>query len=141
RRITGRAGEAALDLELGITARRPAVLPIGLHPILRLPERPGALIWSVGFDRGLTYPGTVPPGAMVTRPAQEFADLSRVPAADGGTTDLSRIPFEHPVEDVVQLCGVTPPLVADLLDEGVRLELDWDAVLLPSLLVWISDRA
>jgi hypothetical protein len=50
-------------------------------------------------------------------------------------------PDGEPREDVVQLCGVRGPVTASYLDEGAALRIDWDSSILPSVALWLSDRA
>lgn len=140
RRIAGVVDRPALDLALTIEARRDCAWPVGLHPILALPERPAALTLEAEFGVGLTYPGIVEPGAMLTLPGQTFADLRSVPGP-GGKADLTRLPPAHPAEDVVQLFDVAGPVRAVYADEGYAVSVDWDRALLPSCQIWVSDRA
>src|SRR6185295_11249436 len=104
RRIGAVEGRARLEFELAIEARRAASYPIGLHPILRLPDRPGALRIEAGFEIGLTYPAIVDPDRMLSEPGKEFHELAKVPARHGGIVDLTRMPAGE-AEDVVQLLG------------------------------------
>lgn len=140
RRVAGVADRPALDFELVVEARRDCAYPVGLHPILALPERPGAIRLEASFDLGLTYPAIVDPGAMATLPARTFDSLAAVPAP-GGTADLTRLPVGAPTEDVVQLLGIQGPVRAVNEEAGFALTLDWDRALLPSCQIWISDRA
>lgn len=138
RTIRAIAGRPRIELELRIVARRRTVTSVGLHPILRLPDTVRGLHLEASFDEGMVHPaasagsGTVTAGAL-------FDDLAAVPARVG-VADLSRLPLGQQTEAVVQLMHVTPPVVADYLDEGQRVLIDWDAAVLPSMLVWISDR-
>lgn len=140
RRITGDPGRPALDFELTVEARRDGAYPVGLHPIFTLPERAGVLRLEAGFELGLTYPGIVEPGAMLTEPGRSFQDLAAVPAP-GGMVDLSRLPAGRPAEDVIQMLGLKRPVrvVDDLAKFAVTL--DWDRVLIPCCQIRVSDRA
>jgi hypothetical protein len=140
RRIRAVPGRARLEFELAIEARRAASYPIGLHPILRLPDRAGALQIEAGFEIGLTYPAVIEPDRMLAEPGKEFHDLAKVPARHGGIVDLTRMPAGE-AEDVVQLLGIKGPVHATFLDDKAVLELDWDRDLLPSCQIWVSDRA
>lgn len=139
RRITVRENQAAVDCELIIHARREANIPIGLHPIFRLPDRPGALWIEADFSRGWTYPGRLWPGEGPTRPGATFENLAAVPTRSG-TIDLSRLPLTEPVEEIVLLTGMRGPIEAHFVDEDVTVTFDWDRNILPSIQLWISDR-
>jgi hypothetical protein len=144
RTISGVPGRPELALSLTVTARRSASTSLGLHPILRLPERLGSLRLSVPFEEGWTYPGTVPPGRAAARPGRRFASLHQVPGP-GGPIDLARLPLTasdgEPHEDFVQLCRVRGPVTAAYLDEGAAARITWDTEVLPSVALWLSDRA
>lgn len=141
RRIRAVPGRPRLDLELVVEARRDCRYPLGLHPILRLPERPRALRIEARFALGMTYPAVVEPDRMLAEPGRDFHDLAAVPGRQGGHVDLSRMPSGAEAEDVVQLLGISGPVQATFLDEAAALELDWDRALLPACQIWISDRA
>ncbi|MBK8082823.1 MAG: hypothetical protein IPK28_02760 [Devosia sp.] len=53
---------------------------------------------------------------------------------------MGHIPLSPQTDKNVQLCGMKGPLTATWLDEGLGIELDWDRVLLPSLMIWHTDR-
>lgn len=129
-----------VDLELVVHARRAGAVPIGLHPVLRLPHQGFSLSLDVSFDAGHTYPGVVPPGAAAAAPGRTFRSLRAVPGPSG-PVDLGRLPLDRPVEDVLLLTGVSAPVTARFGDDGSGVVLDWDRSVLPSVLLWISDRA
>lgn len=139
RTVALRPDGSGIDFSLRIRVRRPIRLPVGIHPIFRLPIRPFSLRIEAMFKEGHTYPGAVPPGSGVATPDRRFNNLTAVPAG-GSTADLSRLPLEQPVEDLLLLTDVTAPIrLVD--DDGTGVELDWDRGTLPSVLLWISDRA
>ncbi|MCW2966292.1 MAG: hypothetical protein JWM71_64, partial [Solirubrobacteraceae bacterium] len=140
RRIDGVPGEPAIELSLVVVARRSTRTSIGLHPIVRLPETPRALRIVADFDEGFTYPAPVPPGSSRVEPGRRFADLARVPG-HAGEEDLARVPFERPTEEVVQLAGMRGPVRVLFDEEAAGLEVDWDRSVLPSVQLWLSDRA
>ncbi|MFL5258969.1 MAG: hypothetical protein ACJ8AS_04395 [Hyphomicrobiales bacterium] len=123
-----------------IEARRPARLPAAFHPILRLPEKPGALAIEASFACGFTYPGIIEPDRMATEPGRRFQALAEVPRRLGGYIDLSRLPLGPPTEDVVLLAGMAGPVRAVFIDEGFELEIDWSREALPHCMLWIHDR-
>lgn len=141
RTLMVRPDAPAVDLALAIEVRRATRFPIGLHPILSLDLPPESLCLQVRFRRGFTYPASVPGGAMLAAIGRDFAALAAVPARAGGVVDLTRLPKAAPMEDVLQLCGVEGAMEAVFAERGAVLSLDWDRDLLPSCLLWISDRA
>lgn len=132
RTIAVRADAPGLDFTLKLFARRRARTSVGLHPIMRLPEQRGRLRLSGEFGFGLVHP------AHVKGDRQEFESLSDVPLRDG-TVDMTHVPLDL-TNLIVQLCGMTGPIVGHYLDEGAGFVLDWDRDLLPSLQIWHTDR-
>jgi hypothetical protein len=131
----------AVDIEARVTVRRDCRLPIGLHPCIRLPLRPGAAHVEPGrFDHGLTYPGSVEPGTELFAQNQRFTDLSAVPGRAGRTIDASRLPFGVDTEELIQLNGIDGRASLVNEDEGYRVNLTWQKEHFPSLLLWISNR-
>lgn len=141
RSITAVANAPALDLELTIHARRPTQIPVGLHPILRLPDFPQQLKIDSQFAFGLTYPGRVPPGASRVGVGKRFSRLDAVPGIINGFVDYSTLPKQTPTEELLMLCQVRGPVIVRYIDERALVRLSWDTGLLPSCLLWPSDRA
>lgn len=133
RTVMGVEGSPTLASRLVIHPRRSGRISAGLHPILRLPDRPGRLELQADFSFGLVHPGHVAAGQ-----SGAFDRLDAV-TLEEGTVDLGHLPFGRPNLNA-QLCGMTGPLRATYLDEGVGVELDWDRSLLPSLQIWCTDR-
>lgn len=129
-----------IEFELVVHARRATRTAIGLHPILALPERPGALKVEVPFRDGYTYPGTVWPGAGRALPASRFTSLEAVPGLNG-TVDLSHLPLPEPVEDILLLASAQGPVRVANHELGATIVFDWDRAVLRSVMLWISDRA
>ena len=131
----------AVDLEFTIRVRRACRLPIGLHPVFRLPLTPGAARLELGaFSVGRTYPGIVEPGAQLFKPNRTFRDITAVPAITGGAIDASRLPFGADVEELLQIEGLSGSVALANFDEGYRARLSWRVEDFPSLLLWISNR-
>jgi hypothetical protein len=141
RDITGVDGMAAIDCRLMVFARRSCDLPVGLHPTLRLPDRPSALkLEADASSYGLTYPQEVEPGADIVAPASLFSTLGEVRRHDGGLVDLRRLPLTENTESIVQLCGIDGCVAVHNEEERYRFEIRWDSRQLPSCLLWISNR-
>jgi hypothetical protein len=145
RHIDGIPGVPGLAFSLKGKARRPLRTSVGVHPILRLPAMPQSLEIATRFSFGMTYPADLVIGRTRAARGGLFSDLTAVPlSADrfpGQTEDFSRLPFSEPTEDVVQLCGVSEPILIRYVEEGMSVTIDWDRKLLPSAQLWISDRA
>ncbi len=129
----------ALNIVLRIEARESCVLPVALHPTLRLD------LGRVELDLahagpGLTYPVREVSEGSRLAPDREFSELRHVPGMDGHPVDLTVFPQAIDSEDLVQLCGITGPIGLNYVDQGWRLELDWDRSLLPDAMLWISHR-
>lgn len=146
RRIRPVPGAPEIRFELIVDARADARLPIGVHPVLRLPAAPGGLSIHVTFDRGYTHPSS-PSRSTVTSHGTRFNDLAAVPAP-GGTVDLSRLPLASDekasqprsgVDDGGMLCGARSPVTVHYLEENAELVLAWDDDILPSINYWYSD--
>lgn len=133
---------AAIDLTFRIVVRRPCRLPIGLHPVFRLPTEPGAARLDVGpFALGRTYPATVEPGKAVFAADRSFTDLAAVPARDGGSPiDATALPFGFDTEELLQIEGTSGRAALAHPAEGYRVVLNWDVAHFPSLLLWLSNR-
>jgi hypothetical protein len=141
RRVSVVHDAPALDFELTIHVRRPTRQPVGLHPILRLPEWPSLLGLETEFAFGLTYPATLPPGISRVGPGQRFERLDSIPGPGGELIDYRLLPKESVTEELLMLCNVRGPVVARYIEEGARMHLSWDTAILPSCLLWVSDRS
>lgn len=131
----------AIDFILRIETRAACRLPLGLHFTFRLPEMPcAARIETAPFRTGRTYPGTVEPGASAFAIGRLFNRLDAVPDRDGGTTDATHVPFDHPVEELLQLDGIAGTAALANTAENWRAGISWDADVFPSLLLWYSNR-
>ncbi|MGX7876932.1 hypothetical protein ACVDG5_033595 [Mesorhizobium sp. ORM6] len=87
----------AIDIEFNIVVRRACRLPIGLHPVFRLPFETGeASLEFGGFDEGRTYPHDVEPGAALFARNKTFFELTAVPSRTGKVVDASRLPWLAP---------------------------------------------
>ncbi len=100
-------------------------MPIGTHPMLLFPDQPGAgVISTSAFKRGFVVPTAwehpEAKGYSLLKLGAGFSSLQRVPAAAGGTIDLSRYPARRGFEELVELIS------------DARLPFAWSAVTLPS---------
>ena len=140
RRIAGVTGEAAVEITLTVEVRAGCLLPVGLHPIFRMPEHGKRLLLDAGdFSHGYTFPEIFEPGVSCLKPTASFAALDRVPLANGSFADVSRQPCGLS-EEIIQIEGNAGSLGLVYPDDGHRVRFDWDKAALPSMLIWISDR-
>ena len=132
----------AVTLTFRIFVRRRCRLPIGLHPVFRLPAEPGAARLELGaFDMGRTYPGTVEPGKAIFAANRTFRDITAVPSRHGGgVIDASKLPLDVDTEELLQLEGLDGQVALVNSADGYRARLAWNTTDFPSLLLWISNR-
>ena len=130
--------QPAIDMVLTLHIRRDCRLPIGLHPVFRLPD--SGLLIEAGPNGGMTFPGALEPGVSRLAPAARFARLAAVPLARGGTADLSHLPLPHATEELVQLTEAGGRATLTWPAEGFRAHLTWDASHFPDLILWVSNR-
>ncbi|PZV36577.1 hypothetical protein [Mesorhizobium kowhaii] len=131
----------AIDIEFKIVVRRACRLPIGLHPVFRLPAETGAATLELGsFDEGRTYPHDVEPGAALFARNKAVFELIGVPARTGGVINASLLPLAADTEELLQIEGVDGMAALANHEDGYRVELSWQKEHFPSLLLWYSNR-
>lgn len=140
RRIMPDPGAAALDFELTIVARQDCVLPIGLHPVMRLPTMPGSFEIEVpGTSPAMTFPGEVD-GSAIFEPGQFADDWHAIRLRDGTIRDPTRLPFAEATEDLLQLLDPKGRVSLWNRAEGYRTRLTWNIEHFPTLMFWFSNR-
>ena len=131
----------AIDLTLTIEARADCALPMGLHFTFAMPDSPGALTLDPGpFAEGRTFPGRFEAGRSLAATDQGFADLAQVPAAGGGTLDLTRLPLAAETEELLLLNHSGGEVRLRHAAEGWQAVARWDPAAFPSLLMWLSNK-
>lgn len=139
RRITPDPLHAAIDFELVISVREDCALPIGLHPVFRLPaSNASALLDVEGDARVATFPGDVDRSALFL--PDTLASIAAVPTRVGGHVDARSLPLAAPAEDLLQLIDVDGCVRLLNRAEGYRVLVSWDQTHFPSLLLWFSNR-
>ena len=137
RRVTLREDEPALDFELEILPRRSCRLPIALHPVFRLP--PQAALDLSRHARAWTFPAEVEPGRTLLVPNQQGTPVGAVRDIHGTARNLRALPFEQQSEELVLLTGTEGRVTLTNFAERYAVTVSWDAAVLPSCLVWISN--
>ncbi|MFT7772165.1 hypothetical protein [Roseateles sp.] len=145
RRLKVVPDEPALELSFSVHARRPVVLPVGLHPTFRLPRAVGRMWVELGAHDGVyTYPNRGAGSVSRLLPDQRAAGLEVLPGMDGDM-DLSRLPLAQDCEELLQVRGLraagdAAALRLHYLDEDASVGLWWDTAQLPDLMLWVSNR-
>jgi hypothetical protein len=128
-----------VDLTLTIHARRAAILPIGLHPILALPGVIGGLrLRPAPHGRILTAPAHLAPATSRLVPDQTIGADGLVAMKDGGIRCLWDQPGPES-EELVLIRDCDGWLEAENRAELYITRLTWDAATLPHLLFWIAN--
>lgn len=141
RTVTPDAAAPAVDVEFTVVVRRDCRLPIGLHPVFKLPAETAAAAVELGtFGQGRTYPVDLGPAASVFAKDAMFSRLSAVPADAGGVIDASRVPLAAATEELLQIEGLDGRVALANHAEGYRVQLSWQREHFPSLLLWYSNR-
>lgn len=138
RRVT--CAKGAVEFVDSIAVRKDCRLPLGLHPILRLPEDEGAArIEAPECDTYWALP--IDSGTSVLEVGAVFEDLGAAPRSDGSTIDLTRVPLGVEVDEIVLIAGPKEPRIALVNEaEGYRVAVEWDPKYLQNAMLWISNR-
>jgi len=141
RTIAGVAGEAALNFSLLVEARRDVDLPIGLHPVVRLPKEAGAAYLSFAGDVAVhSYPVAAEKGVSRVLPDQQDMPLDRIVCSDGSYLDASRHPLPMETEELLLVTGHGGAARLENSVENYALALAWDEADFPACMLWISNR-
>jgi hypothetical protein len=124
-----------------IHVRRDCMLPVGLHPIFRLPAENCAAKLCLPDCRTIrTYPCKLDASATFAHDVA-IHSAEAVPLRCGGTMDATRLPMELSTEELLMMCQVeTGRVDLENREEGYRAVLEWDAGLLNGCLLWLSNR-
>ena len=141
RTIAGLPGVPALSFSLEVEARENTALPIGLHPVFRLPDQVGGASLSFSGDvRVHSSPLVVEPGVSRFLPDQEDMELNAIRQADGTTVDATRHPLPFDTEELLLVRNHGGRVDLRNETESYSVTLEWDAGDFPSCLIWISNR-
>lgn len=140
-RRTVRCEPPWVAIEDEFTVRQDVSLPLGLHPMFRLPpEVGGARLILPGCETLATLP-VATDASSVLLSATEFGDAAGAPLRDGGVLDLTSLPLPMATEELVLMVEVAQPRVAlENLVEGYRIVLEWETDYLRHCLLWFSNR-
>jgi hypothetical protein len=129
-----------LNLDLVIETDRQVELPIGIHTVFKLPNKPGrAKLIVDSFKRAHTFPVSVEANRSILKPNQQMAELQRVLRLDGRSEDLTCLPLAEDTEELVLLELSEGMVKLQNLDELYEVVFTWDIKQFPSCLLWISN--
>lgn len=141
RRIVGDPSRSRLTFDLIITPRRDCRLPIGVHPVLRLPENPGAARLILDGARAAhTYPVDAEPGVSQLPHARRFNKLAKAEWADGEELDLTSHPLSRRTEEIVLVSVSVGRAQLENHEEQYLVSVEWDVSAFPCCNLWISNR-
>ena len=145
RTITASRTTPKLEIFLRVHARNAADLPIGLHPVLKLPQTPAAArLYFHKNARAWTFPVPLEPGISRLKPNVQGAHLRCVPstAANGHdeTEDLTRLPLTHDTEELVLVVGSEGEAWLVHTEEHYAVRLAWDSNVFRACMLWLSNR-
>lgn len=139
REIRGVPGAAAVEFVLRVTTRVDCTLPIGLHPIFRLPEAAESLhVGPAPFRKGQVFPETFQSGVSRLKPGSLFERLDAIETVEGGSSSLAALPAPGHGEELVQLWHCDGAMVLTDRSAGTRVRLLWDRAAFPHCLLWLS---
>lgn len=130
-----------IAMTLTITPRRDCALPIGLHPVFSLPQKPGQMSVNIsGADTVWSHPADPGPDPTPVAPGQQSSCLSSVATATGGTIDLSRLPLETNSETRLLVPASGGQVHLTNHEDHILTTLHYNAAHFPALMLWISNR-
>ena len=126
---------------LQIHVKNDCELPIGLHPMLRIPKNMSKIKIKPGnFKFGLNYPGLVLKDKTLGAIGKEFSTLESVEGYNGNILDLSQPPFDGNFEDLFQLCGIDGNMSLENFEENYKFNFTWNPHHFSSVLMWVSNK-
>ncbi|WP_062611369.1 MULTISPECIES: hypothetical protein [unclassified Rhizobium] len=141
RHVEGVAGRPVIACSLTITPRRDTRLPIGLHPVFRLPEQEGGAILDVGPHGTVwSHPLDEEAPRSLVQPNRHFEGLDGLWSRQDRPLSLTRLPLAEPSETLLLLTDICGRAVLTNHAERYRVTLQWDPLIFPSLMLWISNR-
>jgi hypothetical protein len=145
RTITASEESPALQISLLVQSREACDLPIGIHPVLRLPDSPRmASLELGGVPRGWTSPAPVEPGVSRFKTDVRNVPLAQVPSVSASgedqTENITRLPLPYPTEELVLVVGHRGSAMLSNHVERYSVSLAWDSETFPACLLWLSNR-
>lgn len=141
RKISGSKIGPRLNFELQIYPRRDCLLPIGAHPVFKLPDEPGSATLKVDGNIAVhTYPVDAEIGISQLPHGAVFDSLEDARWIDGVSLDLSSHPLARQTEEIVMVSGVSGRATLENRAEGYKATVLWDPQTFANCNLWISNR-
>ena len=141
RKISGSETGPRLNFELQIYPRRECLLPIGVHPVFKLPEDPASAKLKVDGDITVhTYPVDTEIGISQLPKGTTFKTLETAHWSDGVLLDLSSHPLPRQTEEIVMVSGANGCATLENHAEGYKASVLWDPEAFANCNLWISNR-
>lgn len=133
------AAGRVLHIKDTIHAETEMHIPVGIHPIFRLPSVGVTELYLPEFQECRTYPGCVDESSVFEPDAVCIPQA--VPCRNGTTIRAIRLPLAADTEELLWLGAVSQGKVClKNQDERYLAELRWDTKALPNCLLWYSNR-
>ena len=130
-----------IKCSLEIAVKKDCSLPIGLHPMIKIPSKKNKIkIIPGNFKFGLTYPGLVLSEKTLGAIGKEFTTIENVPGFQGSDVNISQPPLEGNYEDLFQLCGIDGNMMIENYEDNYRLKYSWNPDHFTSVLMWLSNK-
>jgi hypothetical protein len=141
RHVEGIAGRTEIACSLTVTPRRDCNLPIGLHPVFKLPNSEGDAILDVGPHKTVwSHPLDEERPVSLVHPNRHFESLDNLWSREDRPLSLTRLPSAGASETLLLLTGTCGRVHLTNKAERYRVTLQWDPEVFPSLMLWMSNR-
>ncbi|MDO6729258.1 hypothetical protein Q4577_04455 [Marinovum sp. 2_MG-2023] len=129
----------AVEFLLDITPARDCLLPIGLHPIFRVPDSAagGSLVWR-GGEQATTIPAELAPPGMALLPGTTVTKGGGIPTRDGANVTFPA-EFTQQREALVQIWDCDGQFELRYGAEGAGVRLTWSTEDFPHCLLWLAN--
>lgn len=116
-------------------------LPVGIHPIFRLPDRTGdALLKLPDCSSVHTYPIDVDISSRFLN-GKTLSSCEKIPCKDGTFLNARLLPLPYAQEELLMLANVEEgQVVLENHEEGYAVTLEWDKEKYRHCLLWFSNR-
>jgi galactose mutarotase-like enzyme len=130
---------AAIDCGLHIYVNADCALPVGLHPIFKLPQEEGAFDIRPGaHGQVLTAPHDIAPRDSVLGAHERVSDTGQVRRKDGQNSNIWRQTSQLG-EEIIAIFDSKGQMTLNYPQEGFSATLDWNARDFPHCLIWVAN--